>query len=223
MGWEFGVTISVLVYLAFAFDLFGFMARDEFWLRILMLAASGLYLFYYYNVAATPLWDAIYTNAALAVVNLVMIVVVVLERTTITMSRETKELFRQFHMLTPGQFRRVLKAARVVRAAERQELTHVGDHLTNLYFVFDGPILIEKGNRETPVDGGMFIGEVAFLTNRPATATVYVEPGTRYLDWNSDDLHRLLRKSSKLNLALSAQFNADLVRKVAMSLPGIGG
>ena len=38
----FGLGIGLLVYAAFVFDLFGFLARDELWLRLLMLAASAL-------------------------------------------------------------------------------------------------------------------------------------------------------------------------------------
>jgi len=60
---------------------------------------------------------------------------------------------------------------------------------------------------------------LAFLTGAPASASVSVEPGARVLEWEAADLRRLLRKSAKLNVALQAQFNADLVRKVTRSAP----
>jgi len=208
--------------MAFVLDLFGFLARDELRLRLLMLAASALYLVYYYKVAEDPLWDAIITNALLAAANLLMIVVVVLERTTFSMSRETVALYQKFPMLSPGQFRRILKAARDVRATEPKELTRTGTSVANLFFIVDGPIGIRKGDQDARLDGGAFIGEIAFLTGAPASATVSVEAGTRYLEWEADALHRLIRKSPKLRLALSAQFNDDLVKKVANSMPGLG-
>lgn len=222
LDWQLGITVGLLVYMAFVLDLFGFLARDELWLRLLMLAASALYLVYYYYVADDPLWDAIITNALLAAANLLMIVVVVLERTTFSMSKETVALYRAFPMLSPGQFRRILKAARDVHAPARKELTRAGTAVANLYYVVDGPFGIQKGAQAVRVDGGAFIGEIAFLTGAPASATVSVEPGTRYLEWEADALHRLIRKSPKLRLALSAQFNDDLVRKVANSMPGLG-
>ena len=78
MEWLFGagLGVAIVVYIAFVLDMAGFLARDELWLRTLMLAASALYLIYYYFVTDVPLWDAIRTNAALAAVNLIMIGVV---------------------------------------------------------------------------------------------------------------------------------------------------
>ena len=57
-----GLSVGVLVYLAFAFDVAGFMARDELLWRGLMLTASAFYLVYYYFVVDEPLRDAILTK-----------------------------------------------------------------------------------------------------------------------------------------------------------------
>ncbi len=72
-----GLSVAVFVYAAFVFDVFGFLARDELWLRLQMMAAMMLYIIYYYLVADAPLWDAIITNGTLAAVNLAMIFVVI--------------------------------------------------------------------------------------------------------------------------------------------------
>lgn len=221
MEWQLGLTIGALVYAAFMFQLFAFLARDELRLRVLMLAGSALYLLYYYKVTENPLWASIITNGALAAVNLAMIGVVVLERTTFSMSKETIELFKRFQMLSPGQFRRLLKSARIVNSPNHAELTRLGDRVRSLYYVIDGPVGILKGSSETQVDGGIFVGEVAFLTGEPASATVTIGPGIKYMEWDASDLQRLMEKSPKLYVALSAQFNADLVRKVSKSLPHI--
>lgn len=222
MDWQIGLSIGILVYMAFVFDFFGFLARDELILRLLMLAASVLYLFYYYHVADVPLWDAILTNAVLGGANLAMIVVVVLERTTFSMSPETATLFRQFPMLTPGQFRKLLKCAREVVAAEPVSLTREGAPVAQLWYVHDGAVRIGKAGRETRVESAMFVGELAFLSGAAASASVLAEPGARYLEWDAAALRTLTRKSPKLNVALQAQFNADLVRKVTRSAPLAG-
>ena len=223
MDYQFGLTIGVLVYMAFVFDLFGFLARDELWLRLLMLAASVLYLFYYYHVADAPLWDALITNATLAAANVAMIIVVILERTTFSMSRETAELFRQFPMLSPGQFRRLMKMAVHHAPDAPVALTAAGEDVVRLCYVLSGPVTIRKGAVEASVGAGMFVGELAFLTGKPATATVTAEPGARYLEWDAAALRRVVGKSPKLQVALQAQFNEDLVRKVSLSMPGLGG
>ncbi|GGE39084.1 cyclic nucleotide-binding domain-containing protein [Actibacterium pelagium] len=219
MDWFTGLSVATLVYVAFALDLFGFLARDELRLRLLMLSASAMYLLYYFWVADEPLWDALLTNGALALVNLIMICVVVVERTTFSMARETAELYRLFPMLSPGQFRRLLRAGRAVEPRGEQALTQSGTTPDDLFFVIEGPVRIRKGEQETEIHGQLFIGEIAFLTGQPASASVSVGPGARYLKWNSATLKKLIDRSPKLHVALSAQFNKDLVNKVAQSHP----
>ena len=104
----FGLGVGALIWAAFVFNLFGFLARDELYLRLLMLVGSALSIGYYLTVVADqPLWDAILTRGALALANSVMIAIVISERTTWFMSRESLDLYKSFDMLTPGQFRRI--------------------------------------------------------------------------------------------------------------------
>jgi len=222
MDWHTGLSIGILVYLAFAFDLFGFLARDELMLRLLMLCASVLYLFYFYHVAEQPLWDAIITDVMLAIANLSMIVVVVLERTTLSMSSESAALFRHFPMLTPGQFRRLLKSGCLVSASEPVVLTREGAPVDRLWYVFEGELRIAKAGQMARIETATFVGELAFLTGAPASASVSVEAGARYLEWNAQALQALIGKRPDLHVALQAQFNADLVRKVTASVPLAG-
>jgi hypothetical protein len=219
MDWFTGLSVATLVYVAFTLQLFGFLARDELSLRLLMLGGSVMYLLYYSFISDVPLWDALITNGALAVVNLIMIGVVVFERTTFSMARETAELYRLFPMLSPGQFRRLLRAGQAVQPISDQALTQSGTTPDDLYYVIEGPVTIRKGDHEAEVHGQLFIGEIAFLTGQPASASVSVGPGARYLRWNSDALKKLIDRSPKLHVALSAQFNKDLVGKVARSQP----
>lgn len=219
---QFGISIKVLVYLGFVCGFLGFLARDELRLRSLLLSASVLYLFYYYHVTGTPLWESVISNAILGAVNLGMIVVIALERTTLAMSQTTEALFRHFPMLTPGQFRRVLKTARVLVADEPVTLTRQGAQVNRLWYVHHGAVHVDKAGNGVRVDEPIFVGELAFITGAPASASVVVEAGAQYLEWDAAALRALIRKSSRLNVALQAQFNADLVRKVTRSTPMTG-
>ena len=219
MDWLFGLSVGTLVYLAFAFDFFGFLARDELWLRLLMLAASALYLIYYFVVVDEPLWDALITNGVLAAVNLAMIFIVIIERTTFSMSHETAKLFKSFPMLSPGQFRRLIRSGERLEADKLTRLTEEGVVPEHLYFVINGPVDIEKNEDLIQIPGGIFIGELAFLSRTPATASVFVDQGSHYLCWRHEDLDRLTRRSPAMNAAVVAQFNLDLAAKVSNSVP----
>lgn len=214
--------ISLLVYLAFAFGVLGFLARDELRLRLMMLAASSLYIAYYFLISDSPLWDPIITNSTLGLVNLAMIIVVVIERTTFTMSAEMTAIYRQFPLLTPGQFRRLMRAANIEKINEPTIITQRGQPLEKLYFVLDGDIEIGKGGKTMKLGGSRFVGEVAYLTRRAASATVTVLPGASILAWRHQDLVALSERSPRLTVAMLATLNQDLVIKVANSEPSFG-
>jgi hypothetical protein len=218
-----GLSIGVLVYLAFAFDVAGFMARDELWWRMLMLIASGFYLIYYFFVVDQPLWDAIITNGILGAVNLAMIGVVIRERSTLGMGAETLDLFRLFPHLSPGQFRRMMRVADRIEVKGPETLVERHEHPEHLFFVIDGPVTVDKGGELNQIAARTFIAEIAYLTGAPASATVRVDEGAIYLKWPTDKLRDLLHRAPALQTALIASINIDLAQKVAHSLPrGIG-
>ncbi len=207
------------VYIAFALALAGYLARDELWLRLLMLAASTSYLAYYYTVSDDPLWEAILTSGTLALVNLAVIGIVILERTTFTMSRQVAAIFRSFDMLTPGQFRRIMRHGTVRTADDPVRLTTEGMRVDKLFYVTDGRVIVTKEGRRTEIPPRIFVGEIAFATGNVASATVELAPGAVWVEWDQDRLRRLTRRFPALGVALMAQFNADLLGKVATSQP----
>ncbi|MXQ09197.1 cyclic nucleotide-binding domain-containing protein [Alphaproteobacteria bacterium GH1-50] len=222
MELDFGLTAGHLAYLGFLLQFFAYLARDELRLRLLMLSGSAAFLLYHYLHSGAAISEIFLSTAGLALTNLFMISIVVMERTTLGMSERDKALFARFDMLTPGQFRRLLKRGTVRKAGTETVLMQDGAASERLFFIHEGRVRIVKSGQETPASAGIFIGEVAFLTSKPATATVMAEPGTEYLEWDSAVLRKLMKKRPKFRVALSAQFNSDLVRKVASSLPNPG-
>jgi CRP-like cAMP-binding protein len=184
-----------------------------------MLAASANYLAYYYTVTDEPLWNAILTSGTLALVNLVMIGVVLLERTTFAMSRQAAAIFRSFDMLTPGQFRRIMRHGTVRTADETVRLTTEGMRVDKLCYVTAGKVILTKEGRRTEIPPRIFVGEIAYATGNVASATVELAEGSVWVEWDQDRLRRLARRFPALGVALVAQFNVDLLGKVANSQP----
>ena len=211
--------VGSFIYLAFGFALAGYLARDELWLRLLMLAASVNYLLFYYYATDEPLWDAILTSGVLAVINLAVIGIVITERTTLVMSRQVASIYRSFDMLTPGQFRRIMRLGEIRTAGEAVRLTTEGHAVDKLSFVTEGAVVVTKQGRRAEIPARIFVGEIAYATGRPASATVDVMPGAVWVEWDQEALRRLTRRFPSLGVALVAQFNADLLGKVASSQP----
>lgn len=211
--------VAWLIYLGFVLKFAGFAARDELALRLLVLVGTLLTVVYYYVVTGAPLWDAVLTNGMIAAVNAAMILIVLKERTTWGMTVDTVDIYRHFTMLTPGQFRRLLKAGLRREVHDRLRLLREGDSVNRLYFVTDGPVTIERDGRSVEIDAGVFLGEIAYLTGGRASATVTLGPGARYLSWGHETLDRLFDRSRALKVAVIAQLNLDLAAKLSNSAP----
>jgi CRP-like cAMP-binding protein len=63
----------------------------------------------------------------------------------------------------------------------------------------------------------VFIGEIAWLLGTPATATVQVSPGMRYVEWDTAHLRTLLTRSPDLRISFEGMLNRDLAGKLGKS------
>lgn len=210
---------GLFVHAALICYVLGFLIRDEVGLRVLIIIGSVFYILYYMYAPNTPLWDAIFASAVICLVNVGMVTVILRERSTIGMDRETLALYDAFSTLNPGQFRRIMRLAEWHTADQPLTLTRQGEAPIHLYYLFQGtPTLIRDG-REVEVAGRKFIGEVSFLLEGPASATIRVPPGARYVAWDRSALFSLMERRPGISNALRALFNMDLARKLANSSP----
>jgi hypothetical protein len=213
------ITPPILVFVALAFQSLGFLARDELWLRVMILVGTGFYLAYYWSVDDHPLKEAIIASGVLGVINLGMIIVLIFERTTFAMSDEMTAIYRCFPTLNPGQFRKVMKAGIQREAKPDTVLVRDGVPLQKLILVTNGQVRISKGEKQYRSDASVFIGEVSFLRKGNASATVTVSKPASYVEWKHSDLRRMMRKSHAMNNALIALFGAELAGKVENAMP----
>lgn len=221
-----GLGVGLLVYAAFALDLLGFLARDEVWLRLLMLCATFLYILYFFLAADEPLWDAILADSVLAAVNLTMIGLILRERSTLGMSAATRALHRQFPLFSPGQFRRLMALAVPLEPADgaHPPILRAGEAPDRLFYLSAGAVEIEKGGDLRRIEAPAFLGEIAWLTGAPASATVRLLPGAEGVAWPQEGLRDLVRRREGIGTGLSAMLNADLAGKLQAArladLPG---
>ncbi len=133
------------------------------------------------------------------------------------MSDDELNLFRNLRGLSPEQFRKLMKAGTWVRTAEPVLLTREGQMPEEIHYVLEGNLSIQKSGREIKVEPAAFIGELAYLREMPATATVQLLPPGHYVSWKHAELNRVLARDEALRLALAMLINNDLAEKVARS------
>ena len=209
--------IQNLVHVAAIFTLLCFMFRDQIQLRVFAALGDALLSAYYYLAFAEPLWNPLYWSVANVVINVGMIGILLREHRMSLLSDNEMTLFRCLETLTPGQFRKLLKLATWHDADEPVKLTTEGVVPEKLFYVLEGKVTIGKQGRVLEREPKLFIGEIAFLRDKSATATVTTSEKALYVSWEQIELRTLLKKNDDLRNAMSALLSADMADKVANS------
>ena len=208
---------ALLVHAAALTYIIGFLVRDQLKLRFLMQAGSALYIAYYYFEPATPLWDAIATTALMFIANAWTIWRIMSDRREGRFDEEDLVVFGAIPNIAPGDFRRLMAKGLKDTASDTIALTHEGQNPENLWFLISGTATLEKSGARREVPAPAFIGEISFLLERPASATVSLGAGGRYVCWPVDELRSYLDGQEGLKASLEGAVSRDLALKLAAS------
>lgn len=208
------MTKESIIHLGALFYLSGFLCRNQILLRSLIVMGDIIYVLYFYFAPQTPLWGGIFWSTLFVIVNLWMLWQILADRRHYRLGPEERRLFDQLGTLSPGQFRTLLRLGRATQADGRTELTRQGEAVEKLYYLTEGTAEISIEGHTLHRDQS-FIGELAFLTGHPASATVTVGKGARYISWPGDALKEALHRQPELEFALQKAMNRDMADKVA--------
>ncbi len=209
---------AYLAHLAAGCYALGLITRDQVILRILIFIGTLFYIAYYYAVPETPLWEAIGWSIVLGFANLYVMIQIMMDRTTFSMSERDKRLYKHLDNMAPGEFRRLSKIATWKTGDGKTAITAEGQLNSKLYFVLDSEIHLEKAGQKFSLPDGGFVGEVGLLLNQPASATVVVAEGGEYVEISLSTLLKLEQRYPNIRTALRDKFNADMAVKVAQSV-----
>jgi Cyclic nucleotide-binding domain len=209
--------VPLLIHIGAVCYLVCFLFRDQLWLRIFAVLGDAVYTAFYFTVADVPLWSAIVYSSLNMLINLAMIGLILNDRRMLPLDDHDLTLYQSFTGMSPGDFRRLRKIGTWQMPDLDETITQEGQPLKRLYYIVEGDIEIRKGDRVFPVNSGLFIGEIAYLKNVPASATVIAKAGARYMSWTHEDLKLILSRHETLKQSLSNLLSADLAMKVAKS------
>ena len=198
-----------------------FLLRDQLRLRLMMAVSLFLQGLYYYAIPGGPFLDPLFWKVVSFLANMLMIVLVFGGRIDFGIPPDMRGLYEKISVLTPGQFRKLVKLSKRNHASDAPLLTE-GHRPTQLHYLLKGQCNIEKGNGSYPAEAGIFLGEIAFLNNAPASATVRLLEGAECVTWDSAELKALMRKDKAVDIAMRGVFNHDLANKLASSMPVAG-
>ncbi len=184
------------------------------WLRIFAIASGVVGIFYYGFLVSDEIsatWEGIF-----ALVNAVQLAIVLLSGRRRARDEDEKLLVETVMPTLDGNLRaRLLRMARWQTRQPGEVLVEEGETSPQLVFIARGAASIEKDGALVGVCGpGDFLGEMSFLTGRPASATVRVANEIRCCVYDPGKLKLMSRKAPAIRQALEYSFNRNLVGKL---------
>ena len=204
---------TIAGHLAFGLIAFSFLVKDILYLRLVSILASLFSVFYNYVIPVEPMWIAVGWNFVFISLNLYHIAVLVYEKRPVHMSPKHRELYEtMFKGMTPVEFLKIVKIADWIQFKSGEAITQQGHTVTNLNLIYNGAVDVAvKGNKVAELKDGQFVGEMSFLTEKPATATCIVKHDTECLVWKQDQFKELLKRNPSLYYSIQSLLSVQLV------------
>jgi len=196
--------------------LLAYSVRDILWLRILTVVATLCLMPYYFCCTARPLLEPIGWCSLFTLVNLVQIARLIMERRPVFLGEEESRVYQMvFSTVSPREFMKLLSIAQWKKATDGQELLRQHEPVTHLSLLTAGRGDVEVDGRHiADVGPGQFVGEMGFLTQQNASASVTARLPVEYLCWPIDQLRGLVEDTPQLHVKVQGILGTDLVKKL---------
>ena len=204
-------------HLAFGLIAFSFLVKDILYLRLVSVVASLFSVLYNFYIPVEPMWIAIGWNIIFILLNLYHVAVIIYEKRPVDMTDKEKELYEtMFKGLTPVEFLKITKVAEWKKFNTPLPIITQGKPVKDLILIYNGTVdVLVNDNKVAELKDGQFVGEMSFLTEKPATATCRVEHNAECLVWPQKDFKDLLKRNPSLYFTiqslLSEQVSNNLV------------
>lgn len=215
---EFGLETGYLVHIAMLGYVAGLLFKDQVVLRLLVMVGTVFYIAYYYFHPAEPLWGAIYASLMIIIANFIGLMRLIYSRLPVAIRPEHEAIRKALPGLEPGEFRTLMRYGTLERTDSDVVLTKENVPLTELFFIIEGAPIGEKDDIPFKIQSGEFVGEVAFMLDDAASATVVLPGGGLFMRWDTPKLRRLINDRPQLARAFEALIGRDMARKVAGSI-----
>lgn len=212
--------IHVLGNFAFILVACSFMVKDILWLRLLSVTGSLCSIGYNTYVTAQPLWVPISWNLFFISLNFYHITKIIYGNRTIALNEKEQELYQMsFGQLNLIEFSKLIRMGQWRKADSGVDLVKEDQPMEELLMIYNGhvDIVVKDSDNETEkivnhLKDGQFIGEMSFLSNHPATATVRTVHPTEYVSWRQKDLKELMARNPSLLFSLQAAMGAQITK-----------
>jgi CRP-like cAMP-binding protein len=137
-------------------------------------------------------------------------------RLSLRLPEAERDLLRNvFTGLDDVQIARLLVAGQFNDIAKGTTLTEENKPLDTLFFICEGHAKVTvAGSEIAHLEKGNFVGEIAFLTENPATATVVAEDSVRALVFDRGELNQFFRNEAEVAGLIYQLLGRELAQKL---------
>ncbi len=211
------IPVDWIVYAAGGAFIVGYLIINQVILRWMVNLGTLLYIWYYAVAIEEPM-AAILTSVAMGTANCIGLAQIYYRNSKLVIPAAHKDIYPLFETLPPGDFRALMNLATREVTDKNQQITKESKENEKLYYVLSGNLSAMKKKQKFALPARIFVGEVAYMTNQPASATTKLGKGAEILSWNIEELRAKSKKNDRFRLALDALISADLARKVTTAV-----
>jgi hypothetical protein len=207
-----GNLIGHLSYLVLALS---YWLTSIYWLRVVAIVGSGLEIIYF-TYTGGDLKVGIIWTVVFILINTFHLVLLTRERMSLRLPDADAPLLREsLAGLSDEQIAKLLRAADWKNCEPGEILTRQDAPVDALYFLCRGRANVEVGGKfVTYLEKGSFIGEIAYLTGNPATATVTIDEPSRLLAFSKMKMARVVSSDEQISGIVYQLLGRDLALKM---------
>ena len=205
-------------HIAYAFLALSYFLTNIFWLRVTAVISMFLEIIYF-KFSGGDLATGIGWTILFILINAYALFWLIRDRLNLRLPEKEGPLLREaLSGLDDAQISRLLKAADWQDCNPGDILTSQDAPVDALYFMCSGRANVEVNKSlVTYLEKGSFIGEIAYLTGNPATATVVIDEPSRVLKFSKMRMAKVIAADDQINGIIYQLLGRDLAMKMRRS------
>ena len=210
---EWDIIITQILFAAAAAGMF---VDDLSRMRKLFIFVSILTVLTGLIIYDQPHWIVIQWHCIFIFINILRMAANYLQRLDISLSNQEESLYKNvFSTLSKTEFKKIARIAIWNDLASGTRVVTQGEPIKALRVVYRGKArVIANEQFVAHIHPGGFIGEVSFLSDGIASATVVAEGPMVIVSWPSEQFRKVLDRNPMINIKTQKIFGSDLVQKI---------